>query len=43
MMIFGFDGNKVKYYETPEEVFMPSISRKEKLTKREGVANAKPF
>jgi len=43
MMTFGFDGDKVKYYESPEEVFMPIISNKPKLEKRVGVSNAKPF
>ena len=43
MMIYGFDGDKVKYYEIAEEVFTPTVSEKEKLTKRKGVANAKPF
>ena len=39
----GFDGDKVKFYESPEEVFMPTISNKPKLEKRVGVSNAKPF
>ena len=43
MMTFGFDGDKVKFYESPEEVFMPTISNKPKLEKRVGVSNAKPF
>ena len=43
MMVYGFDGDKVKYYEIAEEVFTPTVSEKEKLTKRKGVANAKPF